>query len=267
MKVLQSSFTLIVALLSLLSLDAKDAYTYQTDRSFNSIHEVDHYKFCPNIYQNTLFSAYTAENEVSIEILGDSLRINGIDWLPNYHINARFQVVNNFVFDLMDSDSPEEITRMRIINDKHGHTRFLFLYSEAIGPHVFYLPERDKAEQARAKELYTAKNENFVRSYVNLLDKTFTPYQSGRYKNIPQGQETQIHFDEYFVGLQTASGEHKFPIKEATTYELQSVDFPSVRSYIVVKTKNTKRPILVYLNFKQEIECIEVEGQRYFLHS
>ncbi len=256
---------IIVALCSLLFsfLSNAQEYTYKTDRSFKHIHEVESYTFKPSIYQQTKDQLGIAAGEVQIQIKGDSLLIEGVPGVGNYHIKSRFRINDNFIYELLQGAGAMKHSRFRIINNAYGQTQILYLFDKDTGPHVFLLPD-DTPENQKAKlEEYSAQRDHFVRSYINLCGKDFIAFQGNDYREL--AEPTEISFEKRKIEWTEGKSTEQYKVKRATTYEYITPDFPAVRSLIKVKLKKQKERLLVYVNYRHEVECIEFQGKQLFL--
>ncbi len=244
-------------------LHAQENYTFKTDRAFKHIHEVEGYSFRPSVYQTDKNPLGVAPGEVEIMIKGDSLLIAGLPNVGNYHIKSRFRINNNFIYELLQGPAATKHSRFRIINNAYGQTIMLYLFDKDSGPHVFTLAD-DTAENQKAKlEKYSSQRDHFVRSYINLIGKAFMAFQGNDYQDLEE--PTEVYFDKRYIEWTEGEKSNKYKVRKATTYEYISEDFPAVRSIIKVKLKKQKQRLLVYVNYRHEVECIELDGKRLFL--
>ena len=102
----------------------------------------------------------------------------------------------------------------------------------------------------------------------NLVDKELRPYAmikdvtlSDRLTPIKQTDHIVIRCTDTAISMP----EGTFDIKEANSYVYNLEGYPSVRSMMEVKLKTKPGKIVIFLNFKQQIEFIQINDTRYFL--
>ena len=101
-----------------------------------------------------------------------------------------------------------------------------------------------------------------------MLDKEIKPYSIVKDATIdptPMPIERSQNFSIKFEEEQISSPQGTFRLKKAQTFTYSLEDFPSVRSMIDVVIKGKPNHIYIFLNFKQQIEFIEIDNTRYFL--
>jgi len=266
------TFTLLFTILTSLNLWASDNdYTYQYDKAFLNIHEIDGYTFRPYMYQHNNEWMYVGSDSIKILIKGNQLKIQGIEGLADQTVMASYPAHYNFIYDVLVDEKTQVMARWRLITERHHYVRYLYLQIGELSNndfYIFYLPRKEGGHLAQEKIQYTDKNRYFVRSYINLINKEIKPFAKGAYQVVEVEDSLNIQFGEYDIVLnEKGQNPHKYRIQRAKTFAYQSVEFPSTRSRIEVYLKEKKAPILIFLNYKQQIECIEIEGSRYFLHS
>ena len=242
-------------------------YTYAAERRYNVIHELNGEEFIPGQYQpNQNDVLALAPGDVIVRIMPQKIMIQGIPNLSSFQILSKAVDRVGFVYEMMDNKG--QPARFKVVLDQDKYVNLLYLYSKTLGEHTFYLLEKTKEERAAELNYFTPKNDLFIRAYQNLLEKTIHPYSmvedytlDTRPVNFKVSDNIGLTFGEFSIGTPRGT----FDIKKANTYAYNMDDFPSVRSCIEIQTKGKPGKVLIFLNFKQQIEFIQVENTRYFL--
>ena len=204
--------------------------------------------------------------EMVISIYTGKVVIRGIENLGVFHITKKTKERVGYVYELMSKEGKS--ARFKVVLGQDDYINLLYFYSRALGEHTFFLAEKEDQALAAEQNFFTPKSKIFVRSYGNLVDKEVKPFSIIKDLSVSKNEERimmnspmTVKFGEY--NCSTPQG--TFSIKEAKTYEYRSAEFPSVRSMIELFVREKPKRIYIYLNFKQEIECIEIGDTRYFL--
>ena len=250
-------------------IDTAFYYTYTTDRRYNVIQEVDGEKFYPSHYQaGGDEKIEIPAGKVAVTVQKGALKIDGIDGLnPGlFSIISKTEQKVGFVYELMDKKN--QPARFKIVIDQTDkYVVLLYFYSKMLGEYTFYLAEKTDEQHSIDASYFTPKSMYFVRSYGNLVEKELHPYSmvkdiaiTDKPTPIKQTDNITIRCTDTSISLPEGS----FDIKEANSYAYNLDGFPSVRSMIEIKTKG-KTKIGIFLNFKQQIEFIQIGNTRYFL--
>ena len=247
--------------------EANPSYTYISDKRYNVIHELEDEQFFPAGYQlEQSTPEEIAPGQITVSLYSQKVWVQGVEGLETFHVVSKQADRVGFVYELMDKDGGP--ARFKVVTDQNRYVNLLYLYSKTLGEHTFFLAEKDESELAADKSYYTAQEQFFVRSFRNLVDKTIKPYsmmtsmmQSSQPAKIEQAQNVNFEFSE--ESITTPQG--TYSIKEANTFEYKLAGFPGVRSMIEVTLKGTKEKMFIFLNYKQQIEVIEIGETRYFL--
>lgn len=250
-------------------IDTTFYYTYTTDRRYNVIQEVDGEKFYPSHYQSGGDEkTEVPAGKVAVTVQKGSLKIDGIEELTPglFSIISKTEQKVGFVYELMDKKN--QPARFKIVIDQTDkYVVLLYFYSKMLGEYTFYLAQKTDEQHSIDASYFTPKSMYFVRSYGNLVDKELHPYtvvkditMTDKPTPIKQTDNINIRCTDTSIDLPEGS----FDIKEANSYAYNLDGFPSVRSMIEIKTKS-KTKIGIFLNFKQQIEFIQIGNTRYFL--
>lgn len=246
---------------------AVPVYTFNSERRYTVIHELDGEQFVPAQYQsgnNDVSPLYPGD--VNIRIGAQTITFEGVKNLDEFQILSKFTDRIGYIYELMDKKG--QPARFKVVLDQDKYVNLLYFFSKVLGEHTFFLAQ--KTEQDRAAELtyFTPKNELFVRGYQNLLDVTVHPYTMQR--DITTGEKPIVlkATDNIAFGFQensVATPQGTFSIKKANTFAYMMDGFPSVSSVVEIQTQGKPGKVLIFLNYKQQIEFIEVEKSRYYL--
>jgi hypothetical protein len=250
-------------------IDTAFYYTYTTDRRYNVIQEVDGEKFYPSHYQSGGDEKMEVPaGKIALTVQKGFLKIDGIEGLTPgmFSIISKTEQKVGFVYELMDKKN--QPARFKIVIDQTDkYVVLLYFYSKILGEYTFYLAEKTDEQHSIDASYFTPKSMYFVRSYGNLVDKELHPYtmvkditMTDKPSPIKQADNITIRCTDTSISLPEGS----FDIKEANSYAYNLDGFPSVRSMIEIKTKG-KSKIGIFLNFKQQIEFIQIGNTRYFL--
>lgn len=244
-------------------------YTYNTDRRYNVIQEIDWEEFFPAEYQEgTGEKVPVKAGQMRLQVQGGTLQIDGVDPLApgKYQIVSKTEGKVGFVYELMDRKN--QPARFKVVIDQDKYVNLLYFYSKTMGEYTFYLAEKSDEELSGENSYFTPKNLYFVRSMGNLVDKELRPYAmikdvtlSDRLTPIKQTDHIVIRCTDTSISMP----EGTFDIKEANSYVYNLEGYPSVRSMMEVKLKSKPGKIVIFLNFKQQIEFIQINDTRYFL--
>lgn len=246
---------------------APPTFTYNTERRYTVIHELDGEQFMPAQYQlGTNDVAPLFPGDVNIKISPHNLRFEGVKDLSDFQILSKFVDRVGYVYELMDKKG--QPARFKVVLDQDKYVNLLYLFSKTLGEHTFFLAQKNEQDRAIELNHFTPKNELFVRAYQSLLNVKVNPYTmqkdySKGEKPIVLKPSDNITFDFQETSVATPQG--TFSIKKANTYAYLMDGHPSITSVIEIQTQGKPSKILIYLNYKQQIELIEVGTTRYFL--
>lgn len=244
-------------------------YTYTTDRRYNVIQELDWEEFYPAEYQEGADEKQAVKaGQMRIQVQGGTLQIDGVSALApgKYQIVSKTEGKIGFVYELMDRKN--QPARFKVVIDQDKYVNLLYFYAKNLGEHTFYLAEKSDEEVSGDNSYFTPKSMYFVRSLGNLVDKELHPYAmikdvtlSDRLTPIKQTDHITIRCTDTAISMP----EGTFDIKEAKSYMYNLEGYPSVRSMVEVKLKSKPGKMVIFLNFKQQIEFIQINDTRYFL--
>lgn len=242
-------------------------HTYITDKRYSVIYELEEEQFFPAGYQLEQSTPEdVAAGQIIVSIYSQKIWIQGIEDIGTFHIISKKADKVGFVYELMDENNTP--ARFKVVTDQNRYVNLLYLYSKTLGEHTFFLAEKEETEVAADNNYYTSQEQFFVRSFRNLINKTIKPYammtsivESNETTKIEQSQNINFEFTDKNI----TTPEGTYTIKEANTYEYKLTGYPGVRSMIEVSLKGKRDKLYIFLNFKQQIEIIEMGEFRYFL--
>lgn len=244
-----------------------ESFTYVSDRRYNVIHELDGEMFVPSQYQIGQGEIKGLNlGQVILNILPAKVMISGVESLGEFQILSKYPDRVGFIYELMDLKG--QSARLKVVVNQEKYVDLLYFFSKTAGEHTFYLALKKDTELAAEKTYFTGKNQYFVRAYSNLIDKTFYPYsiiedatKTDQASRVKQSDNLTIAFTDKTVTTPKGT----FEIKDANTYAYNLQGFPGVKSMIEINLKGKAGKMMVFLNFKQQIELIELANTRYFL--
>lgn len=242
-------------------------FTYVSDRKYNVIHELDGETFIPSMYQQGQGEIKGLNpGQMRVNIFTSSIAITGVQDLGTFQIVSKYPDKVGYIYELMDAKG--QAARLKVVVNQDNYVDLVYLYSKSWGEHTFYLAQKKETELAAEKAHFTSKNHYFVRSYNNLIDKTIYPYaviedatKTDQPTRIKQTDNVSFSFTDKSVTTPRGT----FDIKDANTYAYNLQGYPGVKSVIEVNLKGKPGKLMVYLNFKQQIEVIEIGNARYTL--
>lgn len=241
-------------------------YSFVSEKRYSLIQELDGEVFVPAEYQKAREDVTKVRvGQMKVTIYPQKIAIKGVKELGDgtFHVLSKSPNRVGYVYELMDQSG--QAARFKVVTDQHKYVNLLYFYSKKLGEHTFFLAEKDEKEVAEEQSFYTIKHQFFVRSYRNLIEKTVQPYEmavkGGNKQKIKKGQNMSFAFEKESVTLPQGT----FKLKGAKTFAYKLPGHPSVRSMIELKLKGKVKKAAIYLNFKQQIELIEVGNTRYFL--
>jgi len=242
-------------------------FTYVTDKRFKVIHDLEGEIFNPAVYQTEQqLPLELSPGQMQIILGRQKVTIDGLQGLKELTITSKYPDRVGYIYELMDKDG--KIARLKMVTNQDKYIDVIYFYSQEMGEHAFLMAEKTDEEVAADKSFYTPQDMYFVRSYRNLLDKEFKPYSMVEDASIdptPTPIERSQNFSIKFEEEQISSPKGTFRLKKAQTFTYALEDFPSVRSMIDATVKGKPNHIYIFLNFKQQVEFIEIDNTRYFL--
>lgn len=243
------------------------AYTFVSEKKYNVIHELSEETIVPGFYQYKQGEPkQLAAGDIIIRFTERTIYINGLEGIEQFQVMSKYKAPVGYIFDLMDAAYRQ--AKLKVILDTKQHVDFIYLRTDLQGEHTFYLAQKDEQSLAADQSYFTPKDMYFVRSYVNLIDKDIYPYSyiedasaSDQASTIEKSQNMVFSFSNETINTPKGS----FKIKEAPTFEYKLKGYPAVKSMIAIKLKGKPNEMYVFLNFKQQIEIIEIGNSRYFL--
>ncbi|MEZ4883235.1 MAG: hypothetical protein R3E32_00770 [Chitinophagales bacterium] len=242
-------------------------YSFISENRYKTIHELDDQHFVPAKYQLGQKEIVPIDaGDITVSIMTGMIIIRGVENLGTFHITQKEKERVGYVYELMNKEG--QTARFKVVIDQENYINLLYFYSKTLGEHTFFLAEKEDQTLAAEQNFFTPKSKIFVRSYGNLVAKEIKPFSvikdleiSSISQRIMMESPISLNFEEFTC----TTPQGTFSIKESKTYEFRSAEFPSVRSRIELFVKEKPKKIYIYLNFKQEIECIEIGMTRYFL--
>ncbi len=240
-------------------------YTYITDKRYDIIHELAGEKFFPAGYQEGQGQAREiAPGQMAIQLQDQQILIKGVKGLEGFQVVSKSSNRIGYIYELMDAKGKP--AKLKVVVDQDKYVNLVYFYSKSLGEHTFYMAEKSKEDIAAEQSYFTSKEQYFIRSYQNLLEKEVVPYQAakageGSPKPIEKSAGIKITFNEENVVTPLGT----FPVKKAQTFQYKLKGHPAVRSMIEISLKGKMKKMMVYINFKQQIEVIEFGDTRYFL--
>ena len=245
------------------------SYTYISECKYNVIHEIDGKVFVPAAHQfrQGTIQPIKTPGDMLVTVKKSSIVVEGAEGLGRYNIVSKRPDKVGYVYELIDKQG--QPARFKIVVDADKYVVLLYFYSKPLGEeHTFFLAEKNASQLERERNHYTPKDKYFIRSYDNLIEKTIVPYfklRSDAGTNQPRRIEMEEHISFMFNEHTVATPEGTFNIKKANTHEYRLNGYKSVASMIEVQLKGRIPVLNVFLNFKQQIEIIEINGTRYFM--
>lgn len=245
-------------------------FTFTAERKYNVIHELNGEAFLPARYQREELEAKDLKpGDIKILIGKSTINIEGVEELAGtFFVNTKFDNAIGFIYELMDAKGKP--ARFKVVTDENKYVTLLYFKSKDLGEHTFYLAEKTEEEYASNLNYYTLKEKFFVRTYGMLVDKKIVPYtfiedatQSNQALTIDRTKGWNFEFKQNEVNTPQGS----YELKKANTYAYTDPSNKSIASLIEMSVKGSNKinKILMYLNYKQQIERIDMGNTQYFL--
>ena len=243
-------------------------YTYATDRKYEVVHELNNQFFLPSEVIEGNDSPYeVAPGDVLIRLTSMNIQIKGIEGLDILRINNKYKDKVGFVYEVYNTH--RDIAKLKIVVDQDNFVNLLYFYSKEMGEYTFLLKERSREELSRMRTHFTSKSELMVRGYDQMIDHTFVPYSIVKqYKrnNFPEPIQIEDNIEFSFKEKEVRTPVGTFRVKKAKTFAFKLEGYPGIRAMTEISLKDTKYDkMFVFLNFKQNIEIIQIGDHRYFL--
>lgn len=244
-------------------------YSYISDKKYRTVHEFKDQVFVPAAYQLKLEEPNKINaGKVVIRFSNNQVIFEGSKELPEpFFISNKYQDRKvGFVFELMDKRNRP--AKLKAVLDKDNYVFLFYFYSKKWGEHSYYLAEKSAYELAEDKSYFTSRSKYFIRSYSNLVNKKITPYTYVADLEGGGDQEKIRKDDNFFFEFQEKQlVTHKgtFEIKNAKTFEYQLKENPAIKARIELDLKGKIKKAFIYINFKKEVEFIDIGNERYFL--
>ncbi len=243
-------------------------FSYITDKKYRVIHEFNDQVFVPAAYQLEIEEPDPIKaGKVVIRFSKNQVIFEGSKELPEpFYISNKYKSKVGFVFELMDKRNRP--AKLKAVLDQDNYVFLFYFYSKKWGEHSYYLAEKSAYDLAEDKSYFTTRSKYFIRTYSNLVGKKITPYtyvadlsNGGEQEKIRK--DDNFYFDFKENELVTHHG--SFEIKNAKTFEYKVKENPAIKARIDLDLKGKIKKAYVYVNFKKEVEFIDIGNERYFL--
>ena len=272
MKKLLITILVIISQFSVANSGFED-YTYQKDRPFNNIRQLQGQTFVPQEYSNgTLGKTQVKAGEVKIHIGNSMVHIDGVPSLGSFNIVAATSTRVGYEFKLMDSRG-YNTSKMKVVLDRHNFVELVYLYSRKQGEFSFFLPSKTKRDLEKERAYFTSKKSTILETKDDLDSLSLVPYKQIIAVNNPLSVNEKIsmkkqrsfNFGTNYVIFRSGKKEQKFKLAKSKITPISLEDYPKVVEVWEVKTKGRKNNIYIFLNKRNEIEFFDINNIRYSL--
>jgi hypothetical protein len=181
-------------------LQAQNAYSYVSDRSFKQITDIIGWQFAPS--QEEVKGNYKRNlnaGDVAFGVTMNNLYVTGKNIQGVYSINNMVPTNFGFQLQLMNANNPTLQGHLKIILDNNRQAYGLLFKRSPKDPEILYeLPDIPKHIEEREKEYFSDKNEVIVPHIDSLWTKGFRPFYSFNGDNRIQ-RRIQISDDVFFT--------------------------------------------------------------------
>ncbi len=245
--------------LSTTVLQAQNAYSYVSDRSFKQITDIIGWQFVPS--QEEIKGNYKRNlnaGEVTFGVTMNNLYVTGKNIQGVYSINNMVPTNFGFQLQLMNANNPTLQGHLKIALDNNRQAYgLLFKRSPKEPEMLFELPDIPKQVEDREKEYFSDKNEVIVPHVDSLWTKTFRPFYSFNGESRIQ-RRLQTSDDVFFTFSMktTIIDKNKKKDKDPTTVAATAAD--TVKTSDPSKIKIVKEYFLK-VHFKNKLQNNEIE--------
>lgn len=181
-------------------LQAQNAYSYVSDRSFKQITDIIGWQFVPS--QEEVKGNYKrnlSAGDVTFGITMNNLYVSGKNIQGVYSINNMIPTNFGFQLQLMNANNPTLQGHLKIALDNNRQAYgLLFKRSPKEPEMLFELPDIPKQIEEREKEYFSDKNEVIVQHIDSLWTRSFRPFYSFNSESRIQ-RRLQVSDDVFFT--------------------------------------------------------------------
>lgn len=252
-------------------------YTYQKDRRFNAIEQLNGQLFIPQEYSEGIGLRQTLlPGDYKILINGNVVTFSGIEGLERFNIVDRYKTKIGYEFKMVDARG-NDFSKLRIVTE-NSFVKLIYFVSNKYGEHTFFLPNKTSEQIKTEKAYFTQKNSLIITDVVkDLANKKIVPQMINEQTNNPFEvdrsvsikENLSLEFKDKALEIKANSATKKLTIKKTKLHNIVSKDkkHPNARKMVEIKFSESKSKMKIYLNVKNEIESIEYETNKYLLMS
>jgi len=214
-------------------------YTYQKDRPFNDIRQLQGQTFVPQAYSESSHGKTQVEaGKVKIHIGNSMVHIEGVTSLGSFNIVAATSTRVGYEFKIMDSRGYNS-SKMKVVLDRNNFVELVYLYSRKYGEFTFFLPNKTQKDLERERAYFSNKKSTLIESEDDLKDLSLVPYK----------QVINIH--------NPSAVTEKISMKKGVSFKVGT-------KYVTIKSEGSEKS---YKLKKSKVELVSLKNQPHITES
>ncbi len=248
-------------------------YTYQKDRPFNDIRQLQGQTFVPQTYTAGTFGKTDVKaGQVKIHIGNSMVHIEGVPSLGSFNIIAATSTRLGYEFKLMDGRGYSS-SKMKVVLDQHNFVELVYLYSKKYGEFTFFLPSKTQKDLEEERAYFSAKKSTLIEGESDFEDLSLVPYKRIIDTNNPSAVSEKISMKKgvsfkigtKYVTIKSENKTKNYKLKRKKVSLASLKSRPDITEVLEIKTRGRKNNIKMFLNEKNEIEFFDFNNTRYML--
>ena len=268
------TFLLLIMVMSVSAWATSGEYTYQKDRKFTDIRQLNNQTFLPQKYVEGMGSKKEVDpGSIKIHFSSRLLVIEGLNNMTvAFNIVAAHRNMYGYEFKLADSRG-YDFSTLNVVLDNQKYIQMIYLGSQKYGDYSFYLARKTKSQLKKEKSYFTSKTEYQLASMSHLVGVDINPYRLLHDYNNPSLEPERIAVDDdinlkFGDGFMTFSENGKvkklkIKTKRSSIYEAKG--YKSVSKIMELRVNKSPKKVKLFLNDTNQIEFIQLKDARYFL--
>lgn len=248
-------------------------YTYQKDKSFNDIRQLQGQTFVPQAYSKSSHGKTQVEaGKVKIHIGNSMVHIEGVPSLGSFNIIAAASTRVGYEFKIMDNRGYHS-SKMKVVLDRNNFVELVYIYSKKSGEFTFFLPNKTQKDLEKERAYFSNKKSVLIDNEDDLENLSLVPYKQTVGINNPSALTEKISMKKgvsfkvgtKYVTIKSGGKEESYKLKKSKIELVSLKNQPQITESWELKTEGRKNNIKMFLNEKSEIEFFDVNNVRYSL--
>lgn len=247
-------------------------YTYVSENEFLDIRDLNNFTFAPNkVDIKRTVPISLKSKQLRIHITEHKVHFSGLKDLSTYPIISKSYSSTGFDFMINMGELSFEPAYLKVVIDDDYHVHLIYLHSDYLGTHTFYLPHKSDDRYKKDISYFTSKGSISLSDYDALMDTEIKPYYMSSERQVYNKTRINRHSDiAFYFDQDRFSFTHRDQtdyneLKKVRKYKVKIPNMPRITHCIELVAESGDYSAQVYIDNLEHISVIEYRGDLYFL--